>query len=1708
MTHPGGSGGNINLAALWVPVMPETSHLNAEMRKVGAQMKRDLTEGFESASGAEELGQGFASKVAQSFSSHLGKANLGLGISPMIDRLSEQVDEKLASKLKGQLPQLYRQATAAANELAVAQRKVNELESQHSTEIERNKSLITRAQSEIATGQARVNEMLQREQAMIAAGRGPTNEMYRERFTAQRQMMDNESAIGQARERNWQIERAHKGETASAHQESAAAAAKAQEAQEKYNGTLERYGAASQHSFNMGSMMAGMMGGALVGAISGVVSGFEKVIELDVEIFRKAIEGAGELAEKLIEVGEDYGRLNHQLVEFSSATGEAMDNMQAHVRGVFNSLDVAGKDVGQTYAQLGSILNIQAGQPLDDLVRRVTDLQGRFSGLKATDLGGIFIAFKTPVDELNSSLATMVAAGQDSGQGLASIVQGLSGGGADVLEHAGLSLGQAATAVGDIERHGIPANQVMTALQTSMKLFAKQGQSFPEGLQELLKELTGPGTDAQKDALAQAAFGSRRWADGLAIVKDLLRDINSGPTAFDREAQSTDEFLEKTASLDNKIEEFKHHLEGAFQPFGTMAINFAEGGLGQISQWFDEHHDQIIEDIKQWGDEFIDMLPNIKDFASAFIRILGYMMIPLQMFTVGLLDSAAAFAALTGDWDTAKKLLGAGTKVFDMDFTKAFGDAADLVDRIHINTQGIKDDLNSAADSAKGLGSQPTFGLPQGGWGPGTPGEPGQAPGGGAPPPPGMWYSSGGEPIWGSEAPGYTPPSGATQTPPPLGAHPNRGAEPHPPLFTVDPPKPPGPQRGPNYGQMPGGPMGPMFPHGPPGAKPGGYTGPSDQTTMARAIYGAVTGSGYSSETGLYAVAASLLESGLSPTVKEPSGKHRGLFQEQLNYAGAMEGPTEQIAWFVNQLNSLGGPDVVDRDPKDMIADHVEVGGYSGGRYDSFINQAANLLGLSAPTLGGQSASQGDQGPVFTAAKGGSPSREYYGEAGVFGNLLGGIFQSLGLPGVFDNPRKNTGIFNLFPGLAQMVGAIRGFDTGGRSDDDGTHMGWQSQIVPGMAIATGGQNYGTGQFNPNVRIDTSMANQPKHLTAWDRVSNDIFGMLNIFGAHEKSIQPHYASGGPSGKDNIPAWLAPKEYVWNEQAVEKYGWFIDWANRNALSGSHSEAKGFDAGGPASGVLQVIWANPRSGSEVGEASGFGFVGPGTSQPGYYGSDWKDHHGHVHTSWGTSPYGEFYGMPKGTELHDESMSGFPDWVRSLGAQFGVFGTTYAGHQESSGFNRGIDWWPVGVSQDMSGMSYTPEQLERLDNFAQSVASFGVSGGGSDGLAMGPPSGWWQGGDDNYYDPTNVGGASTTGFQSAGYGSGGYSGGGGVLTVKGGTGGTHSGTYGPSGPVGGGPGGGFDPKTGLPGLPGQYGGSGQYGGETQDEVEQHRRDIRDRTHHIEELERQRDRIQNEQLPKLQKQLEAEQNKLPEQQDKDKIQSLTNQIADLERQRDRITNEEIPDAQTDLGSANRKSEEAALKAPKGLEHKKTGEGDAAHELGTQLLGGIAQSLGFPDVFGKPPWEFGSFKLLAGLMNWGWGEMNMLGDAMGWKPSGGGGAGMPGGGGIHMPGLPGVGQFSPHGRTPGPIPVPPGPGGFPQMYPGAPDLGQTSPPGMWGSPGPGNHVAPAVYNIDHSINVAPATDAGIKTAVTDISNSHQYNTGLANTSLNMHPSGT
>jgi hypothetical protein len=188
-----------------------------------------------------------------------------------------------------------------------------------------------------------------------------------------------------------------------------------------------------------------------------------------------------------------------------------------------------------------------------------------------------------------------------------------------------------------------------------------------------------------------------------------------------------------------------------------------------------------------------------------------------------------------------------------------------------------------------------------------------------------------------------------------------------------------------------------------------------------------------------------------------------------------------------------------------------------------------------------------------------------------------------------------------------------------------------------------------------------------------------------------------------------------------------------------------------------------------------------------------------------------------------------------------------------------------------------------------------------------------------------------------------------------------------------------------------------------------------------------------------------------------------------------------------DLTEAQTRQQESGSKAPPSSGGRGGAYG-AAEQLGSGLLRGIGESLGFPDVFGgKPPWEFGSVKLGLGALGWGLGFANkhgMLGAGGGGGPGGGGSpagiAGLPGGLGSSI-GIPGLGKLG--GPLQGGAPGTPGPPGGDPNAPGA-DGSFANTPGAAG-------MVSSFTHVDNSMNVYGVPPAEHVAALKGLQDSHQ-----------------
>jgi Transglycosylase-like domain len=529
---------------------------------------------------------------------------------------------------------------------------------------------------------------------------------------------------------------------------------KAVAAQKEYNSTLSEYEAVSAKAATASSLLGGVMGGAVVLGAQAVIGAFDDVIEMGEHLFEGAVEATRRAGEALLDLGEKYEGLNHQILEFSGASGEALTALQEHAAKVLGGLDVAGDDVGKTMATLASRMHAEAGPALDQLTGTLTELQGRFGDLRTMDIATIFTDWGMGVDQASAALDTLVANSTAAGVSVGAVTAEMKGPLSETLQAVGLSFGQATHVAALLAAQGIPTNDAVRGVGTAMKVAKAHGMSLAQTLTEAAKEFANITDPAERDAFMLDLFGTKA-VDGARFLGDLNDTLGESSNAFDGAAGSAQALNDKTETLENKVESLKNHMAGMFKPFAEGAVAAVDGGLSKISGWFMEHEGEIARKIQAFGDGFIDQLPTIKNFVITAIDFFK----PIAMFFEGLASMAllagAGIEAVFGHFDRAEDLknlaVSVGMTPGGSAFDHALDNAKDYLRDMDTHSESLHRHLADAADAAQGIkvgpdGSRSWWGtdLPSSG---GT-NSSGAAPGGGPtqpssqPPPPG--YVGGG----------------------------------------------------------------------------------------------------------------------------------------------------------------------------------------------------------------------------------------------------------------------------------------------------------------------------------------------------------------------------------------------------------------------------------------------------------------------------------------------------------------------------------------------------------------------------------------------------------------------------------------------------------------------------------------------------------------------------------------------------------------------------------------------------------------------------------------------------------------------------------------------------------------------------------------------------------------------------------------------------
>lgn len=450
------------------------------------------------------------------------------------------------------------------------------------------------------------------------------------------------------------------------------------------------------------ALLIGVVSGAVSAGINLVVSGVENMVET-VE------EGAKKAVEEVMHVGEEFEEIHKQLVTYTTASGEALENLEGIALQVYRGLDTDAKGMGETLGVLRQQFQGIADDDLKKLTSAVIELGDRFGKIDPRQLAAGMHQFGVANQDVTKSLGTLIENAREFGVSVQSVQEDLIAAG-PIFSELGVNFNGAAEAMAKMEQAGLPASKVMVGLAHAAGEIGKGGgddlKKYILDVNEALTDMMKKGQTAQAEEMMDKIFGSRNWPiiqKSLQDAVDAINGVGAAGKNVDLEQLKRD-----SQTVGDKWKELRHDMEGAFAPVAGGIEGMIGGQLDHFKKWFDENQPEIIQKVHDIGNSFINELPGIKQFAAEAVADLGMFfdfMKTAGSDVLGIMGGIVESMGFIFQNDDAKKfgddMMNMADRMSKLDFTTLGRTLSDAINNgIKIDPEMLRDNLQEAAKRA------------------------------------------------------------------------------------------------------------------------------------------------------------------------------------------------------------------------------------------------------------------------------------------------------------------------------------------------------------------------------------------------------------------------------------------------------------------------------------------------------------------------------------------------------------------------------------------------------------------------------------------------------------------------------------------------------------------------------------------------------------------------------------------------------------------------------------------------------------------------------------------------------------------------------------------------------------------------------------------------------------------------------------------------
>lgn len=331
----------------------------------------------------------------------------------------------------------------------------------------------------------------------------------------------------------------------------------------------------------------------------------------------------------------------------TGATGEALDALYSDMKEVYKNVPTTMEDASAAIADYNTRLGL-TGEPLQQLSQQaiqVCDMLDEDLSTTIEKSSKAFQQWEVDTNDMSYAMDYIFKVSQSTGTGFNDLMTNMQSYGAQ-LQEMGFGFDEAAVLIGQLDKAGVNATEVLGAMKKSVSALAAEGLSASEGMELYYDSILNAQSATEATAIASEIFGTRAASTMAAAIRDGSLSITDLTTSLRASTETINGAATDTYDFAEQFQLLKQNAQIALEPIATEIFNLAN----EIMPYLQEAFAQILPIFSSFGETLIPVLQDLGQQLFPIITValsqFGSMAEQFLPFVAETISQIASFAGM------------------------------------------------------------------------------------------------------------------------------------------------------------------------------------------------------------------------------------------------------------------------------------------------------------------------------------------------------------------------------------------------------------------------------------------------------------------------------------------------------------------------------------------------------------------------------------------------------------------------------------------------------------------------------------------------------------------------------------------------------------------------------------------------------------------------------------------------------------------------------------------------------------------------------------------------------------------------------------------------------------------------------------------------------------------------------------------------------